>query len=124
MSLSEFSPQYLRLEERGDVLVAAVEAPFLTEDMNLEQFGHELFALVDQLGFRKLVVSMSKVRMVTSGGLGKMITVHRKMHRQKGTIVFCDLQEAVTEILDTSRLITYLCVTADVESALKSLPQE
>lgn len=124
MSLSEFAPQYLRLEVRGDAVVVDVEAPFLTEDMNLEQFGHELFALVDQFGCRKLVVSMRNVRMVTSGGLGKMITVHRKMHRHEGTIVFCDLQQAVVDVLDTSRLITYLTVASDIEAALASLPQD
>ena len=57
----------------------------LTEDVNLEQFGHELFALVEQFGCRRVVVNLKEVRMVTSAGLGKMITLHRKMHRHQGT---------------------------------------
>jgi anti-anti-sigma factor len=120
--LSEFTPKYLHLEERGDAVVVGVSSPLLTEDMNLDQFGHELFALVEQFGCRKLVVSLRNVRMVTSGGLGKMITVHRKMHRHQGTVVFCDVQPAVEEVLNTSRLITYLHVAADIEAAVAALP--
>ena len=94
----------------------------LTEDVNLEQFGHELFALVEQFGCRRLIVDLHEVRVVTSAGLGKMITLHRKMHRHGGTVVFCQLQEAVEEVLHTSRLITYLHVAPDVAAALAAPP--
>ena len=95
-----------------------------TEDVNLEHFGHELFALVEQFGCRRVIVNLNEVRMVTSAGLGKMITMHRKMHRHKGTVVFCRLTEAVENVLKTSRLITYLQVAADVDGALAALPKE
>lgn len=123
MSLSEFTPKYLQLEERGEAVIVGVGVSLLTEDVNLDQFGHELFALVEQFGCRKLVVSLRNVKMVTSGGLGKMITVHRKMHRHQGTVVFCDVQPAVADVLETSRLITYLNVVADVDAAVSTLPQ-
>lgn len=122
MSLSEFSPKYLRLEQVGDRVIVRVAVELLTEDVNLEQFGHELFALVEQFGCRRLVVDLEEVRMVTSAGLGKMITLHRKMHRHSGHVAFCRVQPAVEEVLHTSRLITYLQVAPDVESALALLP--
>ncbi len=120
-SLSEFSPKYLRLEMADDVVVVSVGVELLTEDVNLEHFGHELFALVEQFGCRRIVVNLQEVRVVTSAGLGKMITMHRKMHRHQGTVIFCNLQEAVEDVLTTSRLITYLQVAPDVPSALAAL---
>ena len=122
--MSEFDPKYLNLQERGDAVVVGVQSALLTEDMNLEQFGHELFTLVEQFGCRKLVISMRNVQMVTSGGLGKMITVHRKMHRHNGAVVFCDIQPAVEEVLNTSRLITYLTIAPNVDAAVAALPRE
>ena len=121
MPLSEFTPKYLHLQQSGDAVIVGVAVDLLTEESNLEQFGHELFALVEQFGCRRLVVNLSEVRMVTSAGLGKMITLHRKMHRHQGNVVFCHLQAAVEEVLHTSRLITYLQVAPDVESALAAL---
>ncbi|HEY3968556.1 MAG TPA: STAS domain-containing protein [Planctomycetaceae bacterium] len=123
-SLSEFTPKYLRLQPASaDTVVVSVAVELLTEDVNLEQFGHELFALVEQFGCRRLVVDLGAVRVVTSAGLGKMITLHRKMHRHQGTVVFCDVQPAVEEVLRTSRLITYLSVAANQEAALASFPK-
>jgi len=121
VSLSEFTPKYLHLQQSGDAVIVGVAVDLLTEESNLEQFGHELFALVEQFGCRRLVVNLAEVRMVTSAGLGKMITLHRKMHRHQGSVVFCNLQAAVEEVLHTSRLITYLQVTPDIESALAAL---
>lgn len=121
MPLSEFTPKYLNLQQADDAVIVGVAVDLLTEESNLEQFGHELFALVEQFGCRRLVVNLSEVRMVTSAGLGKMITLHRKMHRHQGTVVFCNLQGAVEEVLRTSRLITYLQVASDVDSALAAL---
>ena len=106
-----------------DIVIVSVEVELLTEDVNLEHFGHELFALVEQFGCRRVVVNLKEVRMVTSAGLGKMITMHRKMHRHKGTVIFCHLQEAVEDVLKTSRLITYLQVAPDVAAALAALPK-
>lgn len=122
-SINEFSPKYIRLEMSDDIVIVGVVVELLTEDVNLEQFGHELFALVEQFGCRRIVVNLKEVRMVTSAGLGKMITLHRKMHRHKGSVVFCHLQEAVEDVLRTSRLITYLQVTSDVPAALAALPK-
>ncbi len=124
MSLSEFTPKYLRLEQADDAVIVGVAVDLLTEDVNLEQFGHELFALVEQFGCRRLVVNLGEVRMVTSAGLGKLITLHRKMHRHRGSVFFCHLQEAVEDVLKTSRLITYLQVAPDVATALAALPRE
>jgi anti-sigma B factor antagonist len=123
VSLSEFSPKYLRLEPRADVVVVRVSLPLLTEEINLEQVGHELFALVEQCGCRKLVVSLLDVQMITSAGLGKLITLHRKMHRHQGSVIFCDIQPAVEDVLRTSRLITYLHVSPDIEAGVALLPQ-
>ena len=122
-SLSEFTPKYLRLQMADDVVIVGVGVELLTEDVNLEHFGHELFALVEQFGCRRIIVNLNEVRVVTSGGLGKMITMHRKMHRHQGTVIFCNLQEAVEDVLRTSRLITYLQVAPDVPSALAALPK-
>ncbi len=121
MPLSEFTPKYLHLKTADDIVIVGVAVDLLTEESNLEQFGHELFALVEQFGCRRLIVNLSAVRVVTSAGLGKMITLHRKMHRHQGTVMFCNLQPAVEEVLRTSRLITYLQVAEDVDSALAAL---
>lgn len=121
MSSGDFPSRFLKLHTLGDVQVARVRVARLTEDVNLEQFGHELFALVEQAGCRKLVVDLTEVTAITSAGLGKMIALHRKVHRLQGGVVFCHVQPAVDEVLETSRLSTYLAIAPDVPRAVANL---
>lgn len=121
VSLSEFEPTYLRVQQRDDAVIASFTVPRLSDEYNLEQLGHELFALVEQYGCRKLVVSLQGVNYLTSSGIGKLITLHRKMHRQQGAVIFCDIHEAVDDILRTSKLTTYFHVVADADAAVAAL---
>ena len=118
MSLSEFHPVYLSLQVREDVAIARFTLAQLNDEENIEQVGHELFALVDQFGCRKIVMDLNGVEFVTSSVVGKMITLHRKLHRQQGMLVLCALGETVTRVLKTSRLLDYFRVADDVDAAL------
>lgn len=124
MTLTEFDPQYFGLRHIESVTVVTFDMPQLTEDLNIEQLGHELFALVDQYHCRKLAVSLEGVDLLTSSVLGKMITLHRRMHRQNGQLVFCELEDGVRDVLRTSRLLTYFRVVDELEDALTALAAE
>ena len=121
MSLTEFAPSFLALEHRDDVVVVRVTVPTLTEDINLEQLGHELYALIEQYGCRKIIVNLCDVRYLTSAGLGKMITLHRKAHRQQSHVVFCAVQETVFDVLQAAKLHTYFRLCPDVTEGIRML---
>lgn len=121
MLLTDFKPAYFNLREEGDVVVGQFSVSRLSDDQNIEQLGHDLFALVEQFDKRKVVLSMSNVEYLTSSVLGKLITMHRKMHRQQGRLVLCDLQPDVTEIMRISRLNDYFKVACSLDAALQDV---
>lgn len=121
MSIQGFDATYLSVQERDNAVVAGFTVPRLSDDFNLEQLGHELFALVEQQGCRKLVISLKQVEYVTSSGIGKLITLHRKMHRHGGQVIFCDMQKTVHDILQAAKLNTYFTVVADSDAAVAAL---
>src|SRR4051812_931640 len=57
VNLGEFQPEYLIVAPADDVAVVRFTVPRLTEEINLEQVGHELCTLIEQHGCRKMVVS-------------------------------------------------------------------
>lgn len=118
---NEFEPTYFSLTEEGDIAIGRFQVPRLTEDQNIEQLGQDLFALVEQYEFRKVVLSLKPVEYLTSSVLGKLITMHRKMHRSQGKLVLCDLQPEVREVMRLSRLIDYFNVAESVEQALNEV---
>jgi anti-sigma B factor antagonist len=90
----------------------------LTEEENIEQLGRELFALVEQYDCRKVVLDLAAVSYATSSVLGKMISLHRKLHRNEGRLVMCSVRDELRRVLQSSRLIDYFHVADDLESAL------
>ncbi len=121
MSLADFHPVYLAIEEYGDIVVAAFTVSQLSDDQNIDQLGHELFALVDQYGCRRFVLSLAKVEYITSAVLGKIITLHRKLHRYKGSLVLCGVSEPVNSVFMIANLIDYFDIAEDVEDAIATL---
>lgn len=121
MLLKDFKPTYFSLREEGEVVVGEFSVPRLSDDQNVEQLGQDLFALVDQFDKRKVVLSLANVEYLTSSVLGKLITLHRKMHRHKGRLVLCDLQPEVNEVMRVSRLHDYFRVSGSLTDALSDV---
>jgi anti-sigma B factor antagonist len=119
--LNDFEPAYFTLTEVGDVVVAHFQVTRLAEDQNVEQLGHDLFALVEQYDRRKVILSLASVEYLTSSVLGKLITMHRKMHRSQGRLLICDLRPEVHDIMRLSRLIDYFNTTESIDQALTDL---
>ncbi|HUG94483.1 MAG TPA: STAS domain-containing protein [Planctomycetaceae bacterium] len=121
MALTDFQPAYFRVREDGEVVITAIVVPQLTEEENIEQMGQEFFTLVDQYECRRLVVDLSHVEYATSAALGKLITLHRRLHRHDGKLVLCGVRGALAEILATSRLLDYFHVADDADGAAAQL---
>ena len=101
MALPEMTTKYTTLEEQSDVLVVKFTMKMLNDEENIEQLGQELFSLVEQYNRMKLAVDMSQVEYLTSSVLGKLITLHRKLHRMQGRLALFGLTEGVAGILRT-----------------------
>ena len=121
MALPEITTKYTTLEEQSDVLVVKFTMKMLNDEENIEQLGQELFSLVEQYNRMKLAVDMSQVEYLTSSVLGKLITLHRKLHRLQGRLALFGLTEGVAGILRTSKLLTYFTVAGDKDSAVAQL---
>jgi anti-anti-sigma factor len=117
----DFHPAYFDVRDDGGVAVARVTVPQLTEEENIEQMGQEFFSLIGQYECRRLVVDLSRVEYATSAALGKLITLHRRMHRSDGQLVLCGVTGTLADVLTTSRLMDYFNVAEDTEQATARL---
>lgn len=118
MLLSEFKPTYFTVTERDEIVVGTFCVPRLTEEQNVEQLGQDLFALIEHFDKKKVVLDLASVEYMTSSVIGKLITLHRKMHRREGCLVLCELQPEVREVMRLSRLIDYFKLADSVDQAL------
>ena len=120
-SLSEFKPAFMTLEERGPVLVARISRVNLSEEDNIEELGQEFVKLVEHYGCRLLVVDLDYVSMVTSAAVGKLISLHRNLHRRDGRLVLCGVRGMVQDVLQTARLTDYFKMAQTSDDAVALL---
>ena len=106
----------------GDVAVATYHRPALSDEDNIEQMGQELFSLVEQQNFRRVILNLNMVEYLTSATIGKWITLHRKLARNDGSLVLCEIQPSIRDILETSRLLSYFNTADSVENARQQFP--
>ena len=90
----------------------------LNDEENIEQLGQELFSLVEQYNRLKIALDMSNVDYLTSSVIGKLITLHRKLHRCQGKMALFGLTDGVGAILGTSKLLSYFTVADGKEAAV------
>lgn len=118
MSAGDFQPTYISVSRDDDVSIVKFTLSLFTDEENVEQLGRELFVLIDKIGCRKIVLNMAGVRYVTSSVLGKLISMHRKLHRGEGQLVICGVGEELDEIMSKSRLDQYFHLADDVPAAV------
>lgn len=119
--LSEFKPAFMTLEERGPIIVAHISRPSLSDEENIEELGQEFSRLIEHFGCRLLAVNMNVVNMVTSAALGKLISLHRNLHRREGRLVVCGVHGMVQDVLSTARLTDYFTMAPTAEDAVALL---
>jgi anti-anti-sigma factor len=121
MSAPDFGPSYINVEQRGDVFVVEVADPHLANDDNIEGFGQELFLVLDKRDCRKMALTLAGMDVVSSSFLGKLITLHRRLHRRNGKLVICDLKERMARTFRTTRLDSYFTICDTMEDAFELL---
>lgn len=117
MSLSDFHSEYFDVACQGEIAVVTISVQQLTDESNVEVLGNDLFSLIEQHGQRKIILRLAYVSYLTSSVLGKLISLHRRMHRSDGHLVLCELQPEVREVFELSRLIDYFKIVDTLADA-------
>lgn len=121
MTLQGFQSAYVDVRQDGETTIARFRHNRLADDANTEQMGYDLFSLVEQFGCKRVVLSLEGVEYVNSAVIGKFITMHRKLHRDGGTLCLCALEPQMRDILHSSRLLNYFRVEPDLSTAVDAV---
>ncbi|MBS0204792.1 MAG: STAS domain-containing protein [Planctomycetes bacterium] len=120
-SLADFKPAFMTLEIRGPIVVAHITRQNLSEEENIEELGQEFSMLVEHFSCRLLAVDMQAVSLITSAALGKLISLHRNLHRRDGRLVVCGVSGMVEDVLRTARLTDYFSMATTTDEAVALL---
>jgi anti-sigma B factor antagonist len=111
---------YRRLDVNrvGDVTVIRFRDRKIIEDINIQELGTEMFALVETDGYDKLLLDFSSVDFLSSAALGKLITLDKKIKAHGGVLKLSNIRPEIYEVFAITKLNRLFDIRKDEADAL------
>jgi anti-anti-sigma factor len=123
--MPESTRHRLRMENIDSVTVVHFTDKKIQDKPNIQVIADQLFNLVDALGRCRLLLNFSNVEYLSSGALGKLITLQKKVQGAGGWLVLCNLHPNIHEVFKIAKLDKIFEIhskeAGDPDAALASL---
>ncbi len=90
--------QRLDVQEIGDVTVVRFRDARVTNPMDIEELGRELYHVLEYKNCAKLVIDFTPVEFLSSATIGKLISLNRKIKTCKAALRLCNLRPEVRDV--------------------------
>lgn len=110
--------QHLDVTRVGDVTIVRFCNRRITEDFDIQEFGNEVFDVVEKEKPQKLLLSFSTVEFLGSSAFGKLITLERKVRCQGGAVKLSNIRVSIYEVLVIVKLNRLFDIREDEADAL------
>ena len=104
----------------GLVVVELADRKILDEAI-ISQIAEQLYALVAEGDSPKLVLDFQNVSHMSSGALGMLITLHKRIREKSGGLRLCNIGESIYEVFVITRLNEVFQVSDSREAAISEL---
>lgn len=111
---------FLELHAIKDGAVAVITQDAFGE-FEAKQIELELLAAAQEANYR-LVVDLARVSLLTSAGIGALISVNKTCHDSGGRMVLCSVSDEINEVLHLTKVSNILCITSNAQGAVEALP--
>ena len=99
--------QHISFLTQGDLLIIRLHVEKLNTDELIYAVKHELIRLTEELDIQKVILDLGDIEYITSSGLGGLAAFYKGFVKSKGgTVVLCNLQPNVQEVLSVCRFVT------------------
>jgi anti-sigma B factor antagonist len=104
-------------EKNGVTVVRFVDRKILDES-NIQQLGNELFRLVEEEKKTKIILNFTNVEFLSSGALGKLITLDKKVKANSGVLKLSNIRPEIYEVFAITKLNKLFDIKDDESTAL------
>jgi anti-sigma B factor antagonist len=111
---------WLDVERRGGVTLARILCRRLCYEEEVQELGKQLFALLEQGGGRRLVVSLAGAEDVGTALFGRLIALHKKAAALGGRLALCRLPPPLRQALEAAQLSRFFHIYGTEQEAVLS----
>ncbi len=112
----EENQQYEMHTVQNIITVSISNSRILTDDI-IAQIYSKILSVVEETKGVNLILNFSQVNYLSSSVLSKLISIHKKVKSQDGTMCLCNINPVILKIFELTRLDTYLNIFPDENKA-------
>ena len=94
----------LTADQHDDVLIIRVVSSQMLDEQS-DELRREFAAVIQEKGPKRVVLDLSQVAMISSVGVGVVISLFRRVKEQGGELVLCGLTRIVEQVFRLCRLV-------------------
>ena len=118
--MQEQNPR-IEVESFGKVLAVQLTDRRILDEVNITQIGDQLRELVAQAEVPLFVLDFVNVSNMSSSALGMLITLNKKIRERNGELRLCNIQPAIREVFEITRLNEIFRICSSRREAVESL---
>jgi anti-sigma B factor antagonist len=116
-------PTYRRIKvtDSGKVSVVTFNDSKIIDEAEIQEFGQELYDLVEREGKKKIVLNFGNVEFLSSAALGKLIGFDKRVKQNGAELILSNIRPEIYEVFAITKLTKLFVIKDDEADALAAI---
>jgi len=111
----------IKVNESGKVTVVTFVDSKIIDEAEIQEFGQELYDLVEREGRKKIVLNFGNVEFLSSAALGKLIGFDKRVKQHKAELILSNIRPEIYEVFAITKLTKLFVIKDDEADALAAI---
>src|SRR5881392_1019010 len=94
----------IKVNESKGVTIVTFNDSKIIDEAEIQEFGQELYDLVDREGRKKIVLNFANVEFLSSAALGKLIKFDNRAKHQGSALILSNIRPEIYEVFAITKL--------------------
>ena len=110
----------LEVSEVGDATVVRFVDHKILDEETIQELGTELFSLIEEENYKKILLNFDSVEFLSSAALGKLITMEKKSKTAGAALRLSNIRPEIYEVFAITKLNKLFDIKENESDALAS----
>ena len=115
------TPRRIKVNESGKVTVVTFNDSKIIDESEIQEFGQELYDLVERDGRKKIVLNFGNVEFLSSAALGKLIGFDKRVKQHAAQLMLSNIRPEIYEVFAITKLTKLFEIKDDEADALAAI---
>jgi anti-anti-sigma factor len=111
----------IKVADSGQVAVVTFNDSKIIDEQEIQEFGQELYDLVERDGRKKIVLNFGNVEFLSSAALGKLIGFDKRVKQHRAELMLSNIRPEIYEVFAITKLTKLFQIKDDEADALAAI---